>query len=68
MHVRAIPPDVDIGAVPPDIDTHTTPLPWFVLPCGGSWLLIYGANYAKLKVNVDAVMKETGGEAPASIQ
>ena len=40
------------------------------LACPGVWwdLVSYGANYAELKVNVDAVMEETGGEAPALIQ
>ena len=40
------------------------------LACPSVWwnLLSYGAHHAELKVNVDAVMKETGGEAPALIQ
>ena len=40
------------------------------LACPIVWwnLVIYGAHYAELKVNMDAVMEETGGEAPALIQ
>ena len=50
----------------PSRDRHPRP----TLTCPSVWwnLVSYGVHYAGLKVNVDAVMEETGGEAPAVIQ
>ena len=39
------------------------------MSCPSVWwnLVSYGVHYAELKVNVDAVMEETGGEGGVSI-
>jgi hypothetical protein len=44
------------------------PRPTLTCPSVRWNLVSYGVHYAELKVNVDAVMEETGGEAPAVIQ